>query len=184
MNRPGHLMVGAASLLALEVYKIGPFGSMGTQTPLITAGIVGATLLGSYIPDIDLKFKHFFSKDTKYWVYHRQITHSLLIWVGLFIYLLFNQQNIINLNFGGVYFILLGFVTGALSHLVADMITGTIPIFLKGNFKIKNIFNARFGFKIFGEKAVKFFDKMSYGLTPILIIGLFFVYHIQKIIGG
>jgi hypothetical protein len=113
------------------------------------------TILGSRFPDLDLKLKGIFGNSPQY-VYHRQLTHSLtLLFLGFYfsIYI----ENIF----------LFFFFFGVASHLLGDMLTGSIPIFFTGAYY--NFFS-RIGTDRFLPKRVSkkwnisiplFFDKIS-----------------------
>jgi len=97
------------------------------------AYVIGSGLLivGSKFPDIDLKLKKILPeslKDKRYY-YHRQFTHSILLWIliSFFIYSLN-----IHTEFKIVSYM---FIFGVLTHLVADMLTGTIPVFFYGTYR-------------------------------------------------
>ena len=83
------------------------------------------TLMGGLFPDIDFKFKYLMSDENKNkaYLYHRQITHSLLLWLGILGFSIY-ERNIY------VFF----FVFGVMVHLIGDMLTGSIPIFLYGKY--------------------------------------------------
>jgi membrane-bound metal-dependent hydrolase YbcI (DUF457 family) len=132
MNKQGHFFTGV-SFFAL--YQKGYFFlpvplnhyalQLNFNNIIPISLLLGVTIIGALLPDIDLKFKHFYNdpKGNKRYLYHRQITHSLFLWVGLFIYAAYNYN---------VY--LFYFALGGISHLFGDMITGSVPIFLWGKY--------------------------------------------------
>lgn len=90
------------------------------------------TMLGAFAPDVDYKFVRrevIIVGNQKMWQYdynsalanHRQITHSLLLWVVFFSLALYFKNTL-----------LIFFTVGGLSHLVADYFTGDIPLLLYG----------------------------------------------------
>jgi len=143
---------------------------------------------GIRFPDLDLIIKKFSNhlKNHRY-LYHRQLTHS--IFLSLFI-LFYFYKNIF------IFY----FIYGMITHLIADIITGSVPIFLTGKYyKTFNIFQWRLGIdniymllkpkykkgntklqiiinKV-KDKIVEIFEKIS----SILIIIVFFTY-LYKII--
>lgn len=81
-------------------------------------------IFASTFPDIDQRLKVFFNAENKdkRFLYHRQYTHSLLLWIGLLIFTLFYKFEYIQINI-----LLFVFVLGVLTHLLGDMLTGSIP---------------------------------------------------------
>jgi len=142
--------------------------------------------LGIRFPDIDLLLKKFLNKKTAKlrYLYHRQITHSFFLTIiGLFYF----SNNL--------YLVI--FFYGILTHLIADMLTGSVPLFLTGKYyKTLSLFSLRIGiddFYIFlkpnyqkgktklqkiiediKEKIVLIFDKISNYL--ILIMFVYFIF--------
>lgn len=178
MNKQGHFLVGAASLVGLKHLEIEGFENVinniyTTDTYLAMVVFTLLFMFGSILPDYDYKFKHLYSKETPYWVYHRQITHSLVGFLGLGFYLYLNINN--------SDFFILGFalVGGVLTHLLADMITGTVPLWTHGNYNSKKLLTYRVGFKLFGKEGnktlVKYTDLLGKILTIPLLISLFVV---------
>ena len=88
--------------------------------------------IGSLIPDLDLKFKNFYKKEdkNKLYLYHRQFTHSILLFLILFISSLSYFPNII----GDLAIGLTAFSLGIFTHLLGDMLTGSIPILFYGHY--------------------------------------------------
>lgn len=85
--------------------------------------------IGTTFPDIDMKFKIFVKNKSDRFLYHRQITHSLLLNISLIycsLYYLADRTEF--------YFIFTAFLLGIFTHLIADMLTGSIPIFLYGHY--------------------------------------------------
>jgi len=135
-------------------------------------------------PDYDRYLKIFYSKEnqSKRYLYHRQISHSLLLCFIIIIYSLYYINN-------SYYLLSLFFGLGILTHLIADMITGSIPILLYGPYYIRfsrlgiTIFLPKSIHKIFTEKLPKFLDKNYLKIfIPIGIINLFIALYFNKII--
>ena len=140
MNRPGHILTGIAffSLYQKEwihLKEIFPeikwekfvlfYEKTCVHSCFLFFILLLLTLFGSIFPDYDLKLKEFFNDPygKRRYLYHRQITHSLLLWILAFFYASYTQN---------IY--LFYFTIGGISHLFGDMITGTIPIFLWGKY--------------------------------------------------
>lgn len=127
----------------------------------LSALSIVAYLIGQEIPDKDLIIKKF--REIPQYTYHRQLTHSLLLWISLLVLSFYLES------------VLLLFLTlGVFSHLISDFLTGSIPIFLYGHYKKGfriGITNLTFNlFNDFWTKSIpKFFDK-HYKKT--LILGL------------
>ena len=179
MNKPGHILTGI-SFFALyqkgfvNFYKLLPnikweyfvlYYNKHLCHPLIKTVFFSfiLTIIGSIIPDIDLKFKDFFNDPSgqKRYLYHRQITHSLLLWSGGLFYAAYTRN---------IY--LFYFSLGGLSHLFGDIITGSVPVFLWGKYYV---FWSRIGadriYKNpkFYSKFAKFLDKFMIFVTGIAI---------------
>lgn len=91
-----------------------------------------ATFCFSTFPDIDHRFKEFFPLRQQHlrYLYHRQWTHSASLWVVLLCLGLWLLPKIGTPFY--IWTLYMGMITGVWSHLVADMLTGTIPIGLYG----------------------------------------------------
>ena len=122
------------------------------------------TIWGSVFPDIDLKIGKFIYNDPfgkKRYFYHRQYTHSLLLWTVLFFFSAYTVNPY-----------LFYFALGGVSHLFGDMITGSIPIFLYGKYYgpfrigVDRIYRN----PAFYSKFARFLDKT----VPAISIGLAF----------
>lgn len=173
MNYQGHVGVGVLT-----------FGVVANQIDLksevsiyeMVALLLITMISASKIIDQDLKFAAFLPKDlrSKRYLYHRQITHSLFIWLGILYFGLFgfnsNLQSVIDLKFNINYYIMF-FAIGGLSHLLADMLTGSIPILLWGKYGR----GFRIGLNI--EFTKKIFVYLGDKLYLLMILGgMFLVY--------
>ena len=178
MNKPGHILTSIAFFALYQkeyhiLFKI-PVNIHWEKTvvyanhefltsPIIYFLLLGITIFGGIVPDFDLKFKHLFndSNGGKRYLYHRQTTHSLILWTGLFFYSAYTQ------NIYMFYFSL-----GGLSHLFGDMITGSVPVLLWG--KYYNYFS-RIGIDriyknpAFYLKFANFLDKFMIIITALSI---------------
>lgn len=177
MNYAGHVGMGVLAFgVASNILDI-----TSTHSILEITGLLVITLFSaSKIIDQDLKFAMFLPKNLRHkrYLYHRQITHSLMLWLILFIIGLFGFHSDLNslissvsyLNFNINYYILF-FAIGGLSHLFADMLTGSVPIFLWGHYGkgMRIGINIDFTKKIF----VKLGDKMY---LPMCIIGITLIF--------
>ena len=131
MYKKAHRNLAIGSFIALpailDKYNIlYNFNYMFNNYTIIHIGILLLlTIFGATIPDWDLKLKYVYHdySGKKQYLYHRQITHSLFIWI-LFGYLSYNLNNIY----------LFYFVVGVYTHLIADMLTGSIPILFYGRY--------------------------------------------------
>jgi len=116
--------------------------------------------IGVTFPDIDMKCKFFYHNKAERYLYHRQLTHSLSLNLILLYYSLFYLPDYTYLYFGATAFLL-----GISTHLIADMLTGSIPIFLYGHYGIPfrrigiTIFFPKSMHKIFTEKLPKLLNK-------------------------
>jgi len=162
MKKKGHIAVGALFLLPVLFNKSIPYINTSDQYLIKLNNIIlyfnnnfitlsnllynltfnPAQLIllllfyyfGIRFPDMDLYIKNIspYLKEHRY-LYHRQLTHSLFL--NLFIMFYF-YKNIY------VFF----FSYGLLTHLIADMFTGSIPLFLFGKYyRTFNIFQWRIG---------------------------------------
>jgi hypothetical protein len=144
VNKPGHVLTGITFFSLYQkkgfifCHKLFPFIPLNQWENFVLyyhkhffysysfiGLMLGLTLLGSIIPDIDLKFKYLYNDPdgNKHYLYHRQITHSLILWLLGFFY---------SVYFDNIF--LFYFTLGGLSHLFGDMITGSIPVFLWGKY--------------------------------------------------
>lgn len=136
MNYPGHLGVGVLTF-GVVAHNIDLKDEVSLFHMIILLAIT--MFSASKIIDKDLKFAIFLPPNMRHkrYLYHRQTTHSLVLWLlmlGLGIFGLgISIENIMNLNYNMNYYILF-FAVGGLSHLLADMLTGSVPIFLWGKY--------------------------------------------------
>lgn len=144
---------------------------------------VGSTL----IDFIDFKIikplmpKYIEAEELQTYHYHRQWTHGLMLNVGLFIYCSFLAVTYSYYFYIGVWYFL-----GVFTHLLADMLTGSVPLFLYGKYyKL----GSRIGITIFLPKSFhSFFTKklpivFDYCSFIFFGIGLYLIYyfHLYKI---
>lgn len=113
--------------------------------------------LGIRLPDLDLLIKNILPNKIKKlrYLYHRQLTHSLFLCLFFISYFADNK------------FILI-FFYGMFTHLLADMFTGSVPLFLTGvYYKTFNIFKLRIGIDLIYILTKKSYSKNK---TQIQII--------------
>lgn len=156
MNRKGHL--GAAVLsLGITQHFLAPM-ILTTENIIIA---LACTIAGGKVPDLDFYFKYFYAKAhrNKRYLYHRQFTHSLLLICGLLLFSILSQAPYAPYLFY--------FSVGLVSHVITDMLTGTVPIFVTGN----HMGPFRIGIKY--DPIKKFFVSVGeMGWIPMIIIGL------------
>lgn len=138
--------------------------------------------VGSLIPDSDNNFKYLpFYEKTRYWEYHRQITHSLIVWIPLFIFSILFEENINIGSFSIESIYLTTLVLGVFSHLIPDMITGNIPFLYFFTDDYRQKFPKRIGFYLFGRDInrimVKHFENAcKYFLFYASLFSLYYVF--------
>jgi len=160
----------------LEINSLSNLGIFNNNINVITILVFYIVyFIGERIPDLDLKLKIIFKNKEQYH-YHRQLTHSLLIDISIIV---------LGIYLENIYVSLIGL--GILSHLIADMITGSIPLFLYG--KYYNSF-VRIGIskKVVGENLYSFFTKelpkfFDLIFIPMIILGVYIIYNNFNIIG-
>lgn len=134
-----------------------------------------ASIIGSILPDKDMLLKRFYGdkKDERF-RYHRQWTHSILLWgllTAFAFYAFFNDFNPL------IWVSLIGLCVGAWSHLIGDMITGSVPWGLYGKYYDRF---SRFGITVFLPKAMHttFTEKLPRKIERhswiILLIAIFY----------
>lgn len=135
--------------------------------------------IGSTLPDIDHYLKYLYSKELrdKRYLYHRQITHSLLLTILVLFVVLHYINNPI------IFALSLGLIFGVFTHQIGDMLTGSIPILLYAPYYVRF---ARIGITIllpkslhyiFTEKLPKFLNKYYLSIfTTLFIINLLIVF--------
>lgn len=156
MNRKGHV---GASVLSLGITQHYFAPMILTAESIVIA--LACVIVGGKFPDFDMYFKYFYAKAhrNKRYLYHRQFTHSLLLISGLLLFSILSKAQYANYVF---YFCI-----GLVSHAIADMLTGTIPIFVTGN----HMGPFRIGIKY--DPIKKFFVAVGeIGWIPMIIIGL------------
>lgn len=129
--------------------------------------------LGVNTPDLDL----YIGDPKKRYKTHRQITHSLLLFIVLLSIVLFYNRSFY--EYKDLYYI---YLYGIFTHLIADVITGTIPMFLYGAYYQPNKILLRIGIDTFfpfksktfenmKKSIVLFFDKIGlYIFLPFVLI--------------
>lgn len=128
-------------------------------------------LFASTFPDIDQKLKIFFKAENKdkRFLYHRQYTHSLLLWIGL---LIFSLTYIFEYTYINIF--LFVFILGVLTHLLGDMLTGSIPWALYAPYYARftrigiTIFLPKIIHKIFTESFPKWLNNYYFIIFPML----------------
>lgn len=128
--------------------------------------------MGERTPDLDLKFKVFYQNGMPHYKYHRQFTHSIILWLMLLLY------GFTNINYG---VFIIAYALGGISHLVGDIFTGSIPIFLWGDYRKMYRFGItsflpKFLHKVFTVSFPRFMDKIwkpSFFVGILLFVNLF-----------
>jgi len=119
-------------------------------------------VIGTTLPDVDIKLKFLFSKEDrgKRFLYHRQYTHGFLVWLFILCYFLYNLSFLKISLFSNQVFIDILFISlslGVLTHLIGDMLTGSVPWLFYGHYGKKI---SRIGITIFLPKTLhSFFTK-------------------------
>lgn len=103
-------------------------------------------MYGTTFPDLDLKLKYLYPKRIRHqrYLYHRQLTHSLLLSIGALYYSLFHCQS-------EYYMFLTAFSLGIIAHQIGDMLTGSIPWLFYGSYYVRF---SRIGITVFLPKAI------------------------------
>jgi len=132
--------------------------------------------IGSTLPDLDLKLKYLYPVRDRHkrYLYHRQITHSILVSLSLLVYgiYLFNGGGTLGL----LSYIIVGLALGIITHQIGDMITGSIPILLYAPYYIRfarigiTVFLPRSIHPIFTEQFPIFLNNKAYKIFPIIFI--------------
>ena len=163
MNSIGHLGM-AASFAALYQYHLAEF-TTNSSSALNSTSILayaytflcfGAAILGGKAPDWDL---YFVDKEASWQdrcKVHRQITHSTILILALFAFTFFMSRT------SPWWEIATYFSVGLLSHLVADIVTGTVPIGIYGDYRSSG---SRIGIK--NQSIKNFFIYVGQFLGPI-----------------
>ena len=168
MNIRGHMGM-AALCAAVYQYSYSPYEYNG-QHPLFLFGCMFAALAGGKAPDYDLLLVDKNANYIERSKIHRQTTHSIVLIIGL-TYIAY-QAALKNYQMElAVYF-----CVGLVSHLIADVVTGTIPILFYGD--PRKPFR-RIGIKIDPIKRlfVKLGDWLGY---PVAGIACFQMYMFHK----
>lgn len=164
MNKVGHRVLGVTGLISIpfitnflvekssneffQTLNNNILEVMSFTTPFDSILFLIAFYIGITLPDIDLLFKNMFGDPDgkKRYLYHRQITHSIVLWIALF-YISITQHDFV-WSIG-----LLGLSLGVFTHLIGDMVTGSVPLFLHADYRkqkgiLKKILNLRIGVKL------------------------------------
>jgi len=147
--------------------------NIDTINPIISIGFLATYLIGTITPDIDLKFKFLVKNSNERYKYHRQFTHSLL----LTLFLIFSSLYWLP-NYTELYPIATGFFLGILTHIIGDMLTGSVPWFIYGHYGIPGMrigitsFLPKKLHEIFTVKFPKFLDKNLYAVLALALIPL------------
>lgn len=112
--------------------------------------------IGATFPDIDL----YFGDNSKRYKTHRQITHSMLLFCMIMYVIFYHLENQYKLY---SYMIMYGILT----HFIADMLTGTIPIMFYGAYYQPNKIMYRFGIDTFFPFKSKAFDSFKKSIVLI-----------------
>lgn len=133
------------------------------------------TFISSTLPDKDFLLKIFYHKDKRHltYLYHRQFTHSILVFL-LILYFIPNY-----LSTPLEYALFYGFIYGVGSHLIADMSTGTIPILFNGSYY--NYFT-RIGLVTFLPKIYHEFFMKKLAIISDNNLWIYFIFFIINII--
>lgn len=123
--------------------------NLNANSIIMTILFLVSYYIGSTFPDQDMKLKHLYSKEnqSKRYLYHRQISHSVLLSIGMLFYSYFYLPA----DIGIYYIILTGFAFGIIAHQIGDMLTGSIPWLLYAPYYIRF---ARIGITVFLPKAM------------------------------
>lgn len=149
--------------------------------------LVISALVFARLPDIDLRFKAFLPKEKRHlrYLYHRQETHGILVWLIIWIVGIGYISGRFNIFVSSAY---IGFIAGGITHIFGDILTGSVPIGFRGHYGKKW---ERFGIVSFFPKSMHtlFTEKLSawfeQNLWVWFIIGGFVYYCvISKIAAG
>jgi len=176
MNYPGHLGMGVLGFgIVSNILETSTTHNNIEITTMLALCMISA----SKIIDQDLKLKFILPKDirNKRYLYHRQITHSLILWVGLLFYSLFGIPTSPNNIILDINYYIMFFAIGGLTHLIADMLTGSIPILLWG--KYSRGLRIGLNFNLTKDFFVKAGDKTY---IIMMIIGIYLIFTDFKLI--
>lgn len=128
--------------------------------------------IGSTFPDIDNYLKYLYPKDQrdKRYLYHRQITHGLLLTTLMLFVALHYLNNPIT------FALFLGLTLGIITHQIGDMLTGSIPILFYAPYYVRfarigiTVFLPKGLHYIFTEKFPKFLNKNYKIIFSILFL--------------
>jgi len=149
------------------VYSVHLFDS------IVIIGFFIMVFIGSTVPDLDMKLKVFFKNKNERFRYHRQFTHSLL----LNLFLMFASLYYLP-EYTEYYFLVFAFFFGIFTHLIGDMLTGSIPWLIYGHYGIRfsrigiTVFLPKKLHPIFTEEFPKFLNQ---NVWAIIFIALLFL---------
>lgn len=137
--------------------------------------------IGSTLPDIDNYLKVFYSKENKdkRYLYHRQITHGILLTTLMLFISLHYMDNDIS------FALLLGLTLGIITHQIGDMLTGSIPILFYAPYYVRfarlgiTVFLPKSLHYIFTEKFPKYLNKnfkIIFSLLFLINLSILFVF--------
>jgi len=109
--------------------------------------------------------------------YHRQITHSILLWLGLLWYSLYFLPSITDFSMLLTYLSL-----GVITHLIGDMLTGSIPWLLYAPYYIRF---SRIGITVFLPKVIhKIFTRTfpTWLNENLWVFGILFIINVGLLI--
>ncbi|ANE33850.1 metal-dependent hydrolase [Campylobacter hyointestinalis] len=110
---------------------------------------VVASVWGAMLPNYDLHFARFYGdRKEERFRYHRQWTHSILLWTiltAIAVYTFYAGLNPL------IWVFLIGLCVGGWSHLFGDMITGSVPWGFYGKYYDRF---SRFGITIFLPRSI------------------------------
>lgn len=135
---------------------------------------------GVRVPDLDMKLRVFFKKEERslLYLYHRQFTHSLFLYLSMFLLLLYYTNNPLAV-------LPLFFLYGIFSHLIADMLTGSVPWGLYGHYGKRisrfgiTTFLPNFMHTIFTRTFVAFIEKNYRILYVLFVLNIGIVYYLN-----
>lgn len=139
-----------------------------------------AYFIGVRIPDLDMKLRFLYAKEdrSKLYLYHRQFTHSLLLYLGLLLYIFYEYNQ--------AYMIIPVFLLyGVLNHLVADMLTGSVPWAFYGHYGQRlsrigiTVFLPNFMHELFTRVLVAFLEKNKVVFVILFLINFLFVLEVN-----
>lgn len=139
---------------------------------------------GSILPDYDLHFAKFYGHNkNERFRYHRQWTHSIILWGLLTVFAFYTFYSAFNPI---VWVFLIGLCVGGWSHLFGDMITGSVPWGFYGKYYDRfsrfgiTIFFPRVIHPIFTKKFPELLEKYSKLILLLAFLTAGYAIYIQK----